>query len=64
MQYRTVPNTGLSLSVVGFGLWTVTTTWWGVDSDATGVDLLRRAYERGVTFFDTADTYGDRKSVV
>ena len=61
MQYRTVPNTDLSLSVVGFGLWTVTTTWWGVDSDATGVDLLRRAYERGVTFFDTADTYGDGK---
>jgi aryl-alcohol dehydrogenase-like predicted oxidoreductase len=61
MQYRTIPNTNLSLSVVGFGLWTITTTWWGVDSDATGVDLLRRAYEGGVTFFDTADTYGDGK---
>jgi aryl-alcohol dehydrogenase-like predicted oxidoreductase len=61
MQYRTIPATDLSLSVVGFGLWTITTTWWGVDSDATGVDLLRGAYERGVTFFDTADTYGDGK---
>ena len=61
MQYRTVPNTDLSLSVVGFGLWTVTTSWWGVDGDATGLDLLRKAYDRGVTFFDTADTYGDGK---
>jgi aryl-alcohol dehydrogenase-like predicted oxidoreductase len=61
MQYRTIPNTNLSLSVVGFGLWTITTTWWGVDGDATGVDLLRKAYERGVTFFDTADAYGDGK---
>ncbi len=61
MQYRTIPNTDLSLSVVGIGLWTITTTWWGVDGDATGVDLLRKAYERGITFFDTADTYGDGK---
>ena len=61
MQYRTIPNTDLSLSVVGFGLWTVTTTWWGVDGDAMGLDVLRKAYDRGITFFDTADTYGDGK---
>jgi aryl-alcohol dehydrogenase-like predicted oxidoreductase len=61
MKYRTIPNTDLRTSTVGFGLWTVTTTWWGVDSDQTGVDLLRRAYDLGVNFYDTADTYGDGK---
>jgi len=61
MQYRTIPGTDLSVSTVGFGLWTVTTGWWGVDGDATGLDLLRKAYDLGVTFFDTADTYGDGK---
>jgi len=61
MKYRNLPNTGLSLSAVGFGVWTVSTTWWGIDDDAYAVDLLRKAYDLGVTFFDTADTYGNGK---
>jgi len=61
MQYRTLPNSDLQLSTVGFGLWTVATTWWGITDDAVGIDLMRRAYDKGVTFFDTADTYGDGK---
>src|SRR4030095_12597079 len=61
MKYRTIGGSGLEVSVVGFGLWTVSTGWWGVDGEAQGVDLLRRAYDLGVTFFDTADTYGQGK---
>ena len=61
MQYRKLPNSDLQLSTVGFGLWTVATTWWGVTDDAVGIDLMRRAYDQGVTFFDTADTYGEGK---
>jgi aryl-alcohol dehydrogenase-like predicted oxidoreductase len=59
MQYRTLGNTDLRLSAVGFGVWTVSTSWWGVTDEALGVDLLRKAHELGVTFFDTADTYGN-----
>ena len=61
MQYRTLPKSDLQLSAVGFGLWTVSTTWWGIEDDAAGIDLLRRAYDLGVTFYDTADTYGNGK---
>lgn len=61
MKYRTIPGTNLSVSTVGFGLWTVSTSWWGAGSDEAGAALLRRAYDLGVTFFDTADTYGDGK---
>ena len=61
MKYRKLGNTDLQLSAVGFGLWTVSTSWWGADDDRHGIDLLRRAYDLGVTFFDTADTYGDGK---
>jgi aryl-alcohol dehydrogenase-like predicted oxidoreductase len=61
MKYRTIPGTDLELSTVGFGVWTVATTWWGAESDGTGVGLLRRAFELGITFFDTADVYGDGK---
>jgi len=57
MQYRTIRGTSLEVSTVGFGVWTVGTSWWGVKDRATGVDLLRRAFDLGVTFYDTADTY-------
>jgi aryl-alcohol dehydrogenase-like predicted oxidoreductase len=59
MKYRTFPGTDIRVSEVGFGVWTVATTWWGITDRRVGIDLLRRAFERGVTFYDTADTYDD-----
>jgi aryl-alcohol dehydrogenase-like predicted oxidoreductase len=59
MQYRTFGETDLKASVVGFGVWTVGTTMWGIKDEAVGVGLLRRAYDLGITFYDTADVYGD-----
>ncbi len=61
MRYRTLGHTSIEVSAVGFGLWTISTGWWGIDDDRSGVELLRKAYESGVTFFDTADTYGQGK---
>lgn len=61
MQYRVLGDTGLKVSAVGFGVWTVSTTMWGITDDAFAIRLLRRARELGVTFFDTADVYGDGK---
>jgi aryl-alcohol dehydrogenase-like predicted oxidoreductase len=61
MRYRPLASTNLHLSEVGFGVWSVATSWWGVSDDDTGVGLLRRAFDLGVTFFDTADTYGNGK---
>jgi aryl-alcohol dehydrogenase-like predicted oxidoreductase len=39
----------------------VSTGWWGIKDDDYAVDLLRKAYDAGITFFDTADTYGSGK---
>ncbi len=61
MHYRTLGSTNLRLSAVGFGVWTVSTRWWGITDEQQGIDLLRKAYDLGVTFFDTADTYGNGK---
>lgn len=58
MRYRKIANTDIPVSEIGFGVWTVATTWWGVKDEAFGVRLLQQAFERGITFFDTADTYG------
>jgi aryl-alcohol dehydrogenase-like predicted oxidoreductase len=44
---------------VGFGVWTISTGWWGEHSDESAIALLREAFELGVTFYDTADTYGE-----
>jgi aryl-alcohol dehydrogenase-like predicted oxidoreductase len=57
MEYRRLQGTDLEVSAVGFGVWTVGTTWWGVDDRGEGIRLLREAFDLGVTFFDTADTY-------
>ncbi|HEU5183821.1 MAG TPA: aldo/keto reductase [Gemmatimonadaceae bacterium] len=63
MRYRRFPNTEITVSELGFGLWTLSTGWWGEKSDAEAVALLQRALdEHGVTFFDAADTYGDGRS--
>jgi aryl-alcohol dehydrogenase-like predicted oxidoreductase len=59
MQYRVFPQTNRSVSVIGFGVWTVATTWWGIHDRQVGIDLLQKAFDHGVTFFDTADTYSD-----
>jgi aryl-alcohol dehydrogenase-like predicted oxidoreductase len=63
MKYRPLKGTALQISEVGFGVWTVGTKMWGVPEDDydTGVRLLRRARDRGINFFDTADVYGDGK---
>ena len=61
MKYRPLGSSGLTVSAVGFGMWTVSTGWWGIDDDDFARRLTRRAYELGITFFDTADTYGNGK---
>lgn len=59
MKYRKLAGTDLTLSEVGFGVWSVSTNWWGEVSEADGIALLRKAFDKGITFFDTADTYGE-----
>ena len=64
MKYRNLGNTDLKLSEVGFGVWTLTTGWWGEHDEAEVMRLLRLAFDLGVTFFDNADVYGDGQAEV
>ena len=59
MKYRQLPRTELLLPELGFGVWTVATTWWGHRSPEEPANLLENALELGITLFDTADTYGE-----
>jgi aryl-alcohol dehydrogenase-like predicted oxidoreductase len=62
MEYRRLGSTALDVSVVGFGLWTTSTGWWGDYTDADAVALLREARGLGITFFDASDSYGNGRS--
>lgn len=62
MKYRTFRGTDVRVSEVGFGLWTLSTGWWGDYADDEAVALMRRALDLGVTLFDAADTYGNGRS--
>jgi aryl-alcohol dehydrogenase-like predicted oxidoreductase len=62
MKYRTFPNSNVTVSELGFGLWTLSTGWWGDVDETKAIALLHQACDLGVTFFDAADTYGNGKS--
>jgi aryl-alcohol dehydrogenase-like predicted oxidoreductase len=62
MRFRTYKNTELTVSEVGFGLWTISTGWWGNYTDSEATALMHKAFDLGVTLFDAADTYGNGRS--
>ncbi|MBI2868322.1 MAG: aldo/keto reductase [Chloroflexi bacterium] len=58
MQYRKLGRTGLWVSAVCMG----TMTFGNQASEADSVDIVRRALDAGVNFFDTADMYAEGRS--
>jgi aryl-alcohol dehydrogenase-like predicted oxidoreductase len=64
MKTREFGSSGITASEVGFGLWTVSTGWWGEHSDESAIALLREAYDVGITLYDTADTYGEGRGEI
>ena len=61
MHQRILGRTGRTVSVIGLGTWQLGADWGDV-SEAEARDVLDAARESGVTFFDTADVYGDGRS--
>src|SRR3954447_24307028 len=61
MRTRTLGPTGRDASEIGFGAWQIGGDWGEVDEEAA-MATLHAAAEAGVTFFDTADVYGDGRS--
>jgi len=58
MKYTKLGENGTQISTVGFGAWGISGRDWGQTNDKESIRALHYALDNGVTFIDTADTYG------
>ncbi len=66
MNYRKFGNTELSVSEIGFGAWGIggpamvgdTAIGWGNVNDEISIKALKKSFDLGINFYDTADFYG------
>lgn len=63
MRYRRLGKSGISVSEIGFGAWTLGLDWWGKKiEDDEAKRMLKRAFDLGINYFETGDIYGRGKS--
>jgi aryl-alcohol dehydrogenase-like predicted oxidoreductase len=58
MKYRKLGNSGLEVSTLGLGCMGLSFGYGPATDKMDAIKLLRKAFELGVTFFDTAEAYG------
>ncbi len=62
MEYRTLGNSDLQLSVICFGAWAAGGWMWGGNDRQQAIEAIQRSYDLGVTSIDTAPVYGQGES--
>ena len=62
MEPRFFGNTEVSVSPISLGCWIFGVDWWGHREQADCDRLCRFALDRGVTFFDNGDAYGNGRA--
>ena len=58
MKTRTLGNSGLAVSALGMGCMGLSFGYGPATEKQVAINLIREAYEQGITFFDTAEVYG------
>jgi aryl-alcohol dehydrogenase-like predicted oxidoreductase len=58
MKKRTLGRSGLEVSALGLGCMGLSHGYGPAVDKQAGIALIRKAVEKGVTFFDTAEVYG------
>ncbi|GAA5418820.1 aldo/keto reductase [Sulfurisphaera tokodaii] len=58
MNLRKIDHTNIEVSEIGIGVWSLVTDWWGGEINKAE-EILKKALENGINFFDTADVYGE-----
>lgn len=62
MNHRPFPASSRDVSEIGLGCWQLGGSDWGAVDEQACLDILTRAADAGITFFDTADVYGAGRS--
>lgn len=62
MKQRTLGKNGFEVSEIGLGCWQIGGDWGEKIDEAKAQAILKTALENEITFFDTADVYGDGRS--
>lgn len=58
MKTRTLGNSGLTVSALGIGCMGLSYGYGPATDKQNAINLLRAAFDKGITFFDTAEAYG------
>ena len=59
LMTRRLGKSGIEVSALGLGLWSVRGAQWGQVDDRSTFDTIDAALDAGVTFFDPAAVYGN-----
>jgi aryl-alcohol dehydrogenase-like predicted oxidoreductase len=63
MEYRRLGSSDLNVSGIGFGAWGIGgAPFWKTEGDKNSLNSIKKAYELGINFFDTAPVYGFGRS--
>ena len=62
VKYRELGTTGLTVSEIGFGAWGIGGDSYGETDDEVSLHAVQTAMDRGITFYDTSNLYGDGRS--
>lgn len=62
MQRRAFGDSGVTVSAISLGCWIFGVDWWGHHTDDRAFEICRFSHERGITFFDNGDAYGNGRA--
>jgi aryl-alcohol dehydrogenase-like predicted oxidoreductase len=62
MEFRRFGDSSVEVSAISLGCWIFGVDWWGHYSDLRAIELMRFAYDKGITFFDNGDAYGNGRA--
>ena len=59
MEYRKLGSSDLEVSGIGYGAWGIGgAPFWNNEGDQKSLSSIKKAYDLGINFFDTAPVYG------
>ncbi len=59
MEYRKLGNSNLEVSEIGYGAWGIGgAPFWKNEGNQSSLNSIKKAYDLGINFFDTAPVYG------